>query len=116
MSEEAKNHADDSVTLTGDGPNIYNSFAVPESVAKPLLLFLISVCLLALVFSAIAMVNSFEIAPRQIARASESVDRANDRLENNTRYLIQIQYWAQLVYAQGQAQGFKIPPPPPRKE
>lgn len=98
---------------TGAAVTIYQ---VPEGLAKPLLIFLICACLLALGESTISMVNSFEIAPHQVARASEAVDRANDRLENNTRYLVQIQYWAQLVYAQGQAQGFKIPPPPHRKE
>ncbi len=89
---------------------------ITEGVAKWLLVFLVCVCLLSLMLSVVAVVNSFEIAPRQVARASEAVDRASDRLENNTRYLIQIQYWAQLVYAQGQAQGFKIPKPPEHRE
>lgn len=88
---------------------------VPETVAKWLLVFLVIVCLLSLMCSVVAVVNSFEIAPRQIARASESVDRASDRLEDNTRYLIQVQYWSQLVYAKLEAAGVKVPPPPKPK-
>jgi hypothetical protein len=100
-----------SAVANGSGA-AFNIYQVPEGIARHLLLFLIGVCMIALVMAAVAMVNSFEIAPHQIARASESVDRASDRLEENTRYLVQVAYWGQRAEVAATAAGVKLPPFP----
>lgn len=101
---------DHGVSQNGDGPKIVIVQKMDE--LKPYAYAFLIVIVFNVLLSGAALLMCLVGAPALLAESG----RMSEKLENNTRYMIQVTYWTNMVYAELTAKGLKIPPPPKPKE
>lgn len=107
---EPRQNADDSVHQQGDGPKIVIVQKMDE--LKPYAYAFLIVIVFNVLLSGAALIMCLVGAPALLSKS----EYMSEKLAENTRYEVQMFYWANMVYAEAHAKGLKIPPPPKPKE